>query len=147
MKLRPYLSHIIVYLVDFAGLTYICGLKFVANAESNHQEDVLGYQSARYETLSCGQSWNWLTGLGLAVGSQGIHGLHITGIESNKSKWAGSWEAHPQTQRLVFDSNVYNLTYLVGGFDVSSPEIFSHCQLQAWLTAKIHLARASNSSA
>jgi hypothetical protein len=120
MKLRPYLSHIIVYLVDFAGLTYVCGFKFVANAGSNYQEDVLGYQSAKYETFKCEQSWNWLTGLVLAVGPRGIHGLHIIGIEGNKSKWAGSWESYPQTQRLVFDPDLYSLSYLVAGFDVSS---------------------------
>ena len=109
------LCRIVVSTVSIGTATYITGLCFISNQET---EISLGYKSKRESSLET----TGLQGFIIAVGLRGIHAVQFVTPTGQLSEWFGDPKGMPITRRLV---SYKPITALKGGFDVS----FTSCIL------------------
>ena len=103
------LYRIVVSTVSIGTATYITGLCFISNQET---EISLGYRSKRESSLET----TGLQGFIIAVGSRGIHAVQFVTPTGQLSQWFGNPKGIPITRRLA---SYKPITALKGGFDVS----------------------------
>ncbi|KIM99684.1 hypothetical protein OIDMADRAFT_181105 [Oidiodendron maius Zn] len=101
------LCRIVVSTVSSGTATYITGLCFISNQET---EISLGYKSKRGSSLEM----TGLQGFIIAVGSRGIHAIQFVTPTGQLSQWFGNPKGMPITRRLA---SCKPITALKGGFD------------------------------
>lgn len=111
-----FISHPIKFLgvsfCNFNGEQYICGLRFVFEAED---EDLLaGYVQPSKEVYL--DVHGVLTGFIIATGPRGIKALRAVTRAGHITDWAGSPDDFPQTVRLCMKSPIHTLKVSVDGF-------------------------------
>lgn len=107
------LCRITVSIVSIGRATYVTGLSFISNQET---EICLGYTSRRKLSLET----TGLQGFIIAVGTRGIHAVQCVTPTGQLSQWFGNPNGMPITRRLV---SYKPLTALKADFDVRLPSI------------------------
>jgi hypothetical protein len=102
------LCRIVVSTVSIGTATYVTGLRFISNQET---EICLGYTNGRELSLET----TGLQGFIIAVGSRGIHAIQFVTPTRQLSQWFGNPKGVPITRRLV---SYKPITALKAGFDV-----------------------------